>query len=504
MYAIASLLYSPDYLPGALVLAHTLRKLNLHGAHIVLLCSTHKFTSSQLRRLELLYDVIIDISVIASVPGANFQLLNRPNLACTFSKIHLWCLPYEKVLYLDCDTLPLLGSPRSVSDLLLVDFDSNEILAAPDSGFPDVFNSGVFVIKPNPHDHNMLMLLAASRSEDVSFDGADQGLFNQYFNADPDWVQKSVNGRPPTSRWVKIPFLYNTTPNTHYEYLPAYNYFLTSALAPRLKLVHFIGPQKPWQGSQSGLFQEWWDKWNDYSGGGSIRDVLFNEACVVKINPLVPTGGHQDDVVPESDYVESYLFDKTESAFNPADLCDPMNYQDLGESFTNTNGAASWDATQEPPPQIRPEPSKLQEHIKQFENTWDTVPEPETKKEDTQLVPESLPPLPGEAQKPEPEHGADQQTSTTYGVHREQKPERVFDGQPDYVPEHVLLKKAEPVQAEITSKLQNIDINAEETTENDEITDEHEPSMEETSTEDAQKIFPWEFRPPRPVERVFD
>ena len=51
----------------------------------------------------------------------------------------------------------------------------------------------------------------------VSFDGADQGLLNQYFNAQPDWVQALLTKHDATvdletvsytqdSNWIKIPF----------------------------------------------------------------------------------------------------------------------------------------------------------------------------------------------------------------------------------------------------------------------------------------------------------
>lgn len=44
-----------------------------------------------------------------------------------------------------------------------------------------------------------------------SFDGADQGLLNQYFS---DWATKDINKH--------LPFAYNTTTTAIYSYIPAF------------------------------------------------------------------------------------------------------------------------------------------------------------------------------------------------------------------------------------------------------------------------------------------
>ena len=52
-------------------------------------------------------------------------------------------------------------------------FDREEFSAAPDSGWPDCFNSGVFVFRPSLKTYNLLLRFAA---EHGSFDGKGQGL----------------------------------------------------------------------------------------------------------------------------------------------------------------------------------------------------------------------------------------------------------------------------------------------------------------------------------------
>ena len=51
-------------------------------------------------------------------------------------------------------------------------FDREELSAAPDAGWPDCFNSGVFVYRPSVDTFKALMTMA---SEQGSFDGGDQG-----------------------------------------------------------------------------------------------------------------------------------------------------------------------------------------------------------------------------------------------------------------------------------------------------------------------------------------
>jgi glycogenin glucosyltransferase len=62
---------------------------------------------------------------------------------------------------LDADCVVL----RSIDDL----FQREEFSAAPDAGWPDCFNSGVFVFQPSKDTFNKLMLFASQQN--ASFDG---------------------------------------------------------------------------------------------------------------------------------------------------------------------------------------------------------------------------------------------------------------------------------------------------------------------------------------------
>lgn len=99
--------------------------------------------------------------------------------------------------------------------------------AAADVGWPDIFNSGVFVFKPSVDTYGKLVEFADTVG---SFDGGDQGLLNQYFS---EWSTGDSSKR--------LPFLYNTASTATYSYLPAFKHFNKN-----IKILHFIGDTKPW------------------------------------------------------------------------------------------------------------------------------------------------------------------------------------------------------------------------------------------------------------------
>jgi len=356
--AVFTLLYNPDYLAGALVLGSVLKKLVLRSDQkypdlkFGILIDKSKFTSYQLQLLSRYYDDLIDVSPLKSTIVEKLTYdLKRPELDKTFTKVELWSLiQYEKILYLDSDTLPIIpdaANGGTVLDLLALDFPKFKILAAPDSGFPDIFNSGVFALRPNLDDYTNLAALVQESviNPNVSFDGADQGLLNQYFNAQPDWVQALLTKHDATvdletvsytqdSNWIKIPFLYNVTPSAEYQYLPALKHFQNPPGQPLLlenpqaeaelvdqgaeqpkhdkelwestfdtigryhstallyinykttqvKVVHFIGKYKPWRLSSnvSGVHRDWWKAWIEEFGEKSLFDVVYGEKSLEK------------------------------------------------------------------------------------------------------------------------------------------------------------------------------------------------------------------------------
>ncbi|KAI7209487.1 nucleotide-diphospho-sugar transferase [Hortaea werneckii] len=231
-----TLVMSDSYLPGAAVLAHSLRDAGTKKK-LACLATGDTLTMSTIRELQSLYDYVIPIDRIGNPHPANLYLMNRPDLLYTFSKINLWRLTqFRKVVYLDSDVVAL----RAPDEL----FEGPEsFAAAPDIGWPDIFNTGVMVLKPDEGEYWGLRTMALAGD---SFDGADQGLLNQYFEHRP---------------WKRLSFTYNCTPSGSYQYEPAYRYFKS-----KVNLVHFIGSHKPWQKGRSaegvaGGYQELLGRW---------------------------------------------------------------------------------------------------------------------------------------------------------------------------------------------------------------------------------------------------
>ena len=91
----------------------------------------------------------------------NLALTERPELGITFTKLKIWTLTqFKKCVFLDADTLVL----QNIDEL----FDRDELSAAPDIGWPDCFNSGVFVFIPSMETYDSLIGFA---NEFGSFDG---------------------------------------------------------------------------------------------------------------------------------------------------------------------------------------------------------------------------------------------------------------------------------------------------------------------------------------------
>lgn len=201
-----------------------------------MLVTLESLTADTISKLKLLYDYVIPVERIRNTNMANLYLMGRPDLSYAFTKIALWRqTQFRKVVYLDADVVAL----RALDELF--DIEAS-FAAAPDIGWPDAFNSGVMVIKPDMEEYWSLHTMAVAGE---SFDGADQGLLNQYFEQRP---------------WQRLSFTYNCTPNAEYQWEPAYKHYKGDISA-----VHFIGKDKPWSrdlpaghGVYGELLARWW------------------------------------------------------------------------------------------------------------------------------------------------------------------------------------------------------------------------------------------------------
>ncbi|BHF58038.1 Glycogenin-1 [Sparganum proliferum] len=213
------------YSIGALVLGHSLRLVNTKKELTVLI--TEGVPHSFRHLLRKVYDNVIVVKQLQSTDNGSAFFLNRPNLGTTYTKLHCWKLTeFSKAVFLDADIIAL----QNIDDL----FEYEEFSAAPDTSWPDMFNSGVFVFKPSLTTYAGLLKLASTES---SFDGGDQGLLNEYFH---DWNQLTLSNH--------LPFAYNCSCwvlpndiNIFYTRAPAWKKFNSSVRA-----AHFTGLIKPW------------------------------------------------------------------------------------------------------------------------------------------------------------------------------------------------------------------------------------------------------------------
>lgn len=211
----ATLLLNDFYLPGALVLAHSLRDAGT-TKKLAVLVTTDGVSADAMVELQKVYDFIIPVERVTNDTPANLYLMDRADLHSTFTKITLWKqTQFRRIVYVDADMVAL-RAPDELFDL------PQPFSAAPDIGWPDIFNTGLMVLNPNMGDYYALLAMA---QRGISFDGADQGLLNMHFK----------------NTFNRLSFTYNVTPSAHYQYLPAYRHFQSS-----ISMAHFIGQDKPW------------------------------------------------------------------------------------------------------------------------------------------------------------------------------------------------------------------------------------------------------------------
>ncbi|XP_018648485.1 glycogenin-related [Schistosoma mansoni] len=216
--AFVTLATNDEYACGALVWAYSLREVKTTRQVVCLV--TKQVSKQMLDIIGSVFDHVKFVDVLDSKDETNLALLSRPDLGVTFTKLHCWRLTqYTKAVFMDADTVVL----RNIDDL----FEREELSAAPDPGWPDCFNSGVFVFKPSLETYNKLLSFAVSRG---SFDGGDQGLLNIFFS---DWATKDIR--------LHLPFIYNVISQAFYSYPPAFIHFRN-----KIRVVHFIGSEKPW------------------------------------------------------------------------------------------------------------------------------------------------------------------------------------------------------------------------------------------------------------------
>ncbi|GFT64478.1 glycogenin-1, partial [Nephila pilipes] len=145
--------------------------------------------------LSSVFHVVRHVRNLNSVNGTNLEYLDQIGL----EKLNIWrLLQFKKCVFLNPDCLVL----RNCDEL----FQYDELSAVPDVGWPDCFNSGVFVFVPSVITFTKLVELSQIQGQN---NGGDQILLNSYFNMWSSDISK------------KLSFIYNLMQNASYTYAPA-------------------------------------------------------------------------------------------------------------------------------------------------------------------------------------------------------------------------------------------------------------------------------------------
>ncbi|THV47332.1 hypothetical protein BGAL_0318g00100 [Botrytis galanthina] len=358
----ATLLLTDTYLPGALVLAHSLRDAGT-TKKIAVLVTVDSVTSESMTELQRNFDFVIPVDRVVNQSPANLDLMGRPDLHSTFTKITLWKqTQFRRIVYMDADMVAL----RAPDELFAL---PNAFSAAPDIGWPDIFNTGLMVLDPNMGDYYALEAMA---NRGISFDGADQGLLNMHFK----------------NTYNRLSFTYNVTPSAHYQYLPAFQHFQSSISA-----AHFIGTDKPWKvGRQASvgatpyhqMTGRWWAVYDKHYKQTSTTGTS-NGAAPLIVQYLVfgefqpqtqedhSKGAqcekfqHFNAINDTTTTAEEPIHDHTETNLENEEAYDPPVQAKLDQS--RNISYSPWDASKAPPPQnSRPEASNLPDNHYEMSN----------------------------------------------------------------------------------------------------------------------------------------
>ncbi|KAK4164888.1 nucleotide-diphospho-sugar transferase [Cladorrhinum sp. PSN259] len=347
----ASLLLTDTYLPGALVLAHSLRDAGTKKK-LAILVTPDTVSKEVINQLKTVYDYIIPVERVRNERPANLFLMNRPDLHSAFTKILLWKqTQFRKIVYIDADVVAY----RAPDELFHL---PHAFSAAPDIGWPDLFNTGVMALTPNLGDYYALSAMA---ERGISFDGADQGLLNMHFK----------------NTYNRLSFSYNVTPSAHYQYVPAYRHLSSS-----ISMVHFIGSEKPWvqgrQQSTSGTpFDEmvgrWWAVYdrhyrreNTSSPPPEIVQYFVKGEYHPTTTYVVPVGEPEDKTVQSESWDASRQSPPTNSKPEAANF--PQTHYNMSSDATpyvasnqylpehdRPNPIFPWEANQPKPTRVFPE-----------------------------------------------------------------------------------------------------------------------------------------------------
>ena len=251
--AIATLLTSDDFLPGAQALLYSLRETlpqplasaaNYYPPELIVLITPDisqtvrdaLYPAFCTRLIEV--DPIAIPNVDSPTDGSNSNASHVASWSdtCGYTKLHIFRQPvYSKILYIDSDCLV----QKDISHLFNLHQHETPsssrrglVAAAPDIFPPDKFNAGVMLISPSQALFDDLLLKTTTM---ITYDGGDTGFLNAYFH---DWHSYPSEGR--------LGFQFNAQRLMHqwtYEKQPKY----WDVAVGEISIIHYSSSPKPWQ-----------------------------------------------------------------------------------------------------------------------------------------------------------------------------------------------------------------------------------------------------------------
>lgn len=250
--AYVTILRSIDYLPGVLVLNHSLRKVAAGVDELVV------FTSPAIPDAALVLLAQLGIAtqpVEEPFPTAGGQMCRR-RISNYYKLCALSLTQYDKVVYLDADML-VCGNLDAL-------FEKEKWSAVNAGGLLSwLYNwmdadSGLVVLEPGRPEFETLLKKAGTMHKDVESQRSFLSLFC------PAWYE---------AKNLHLDLHYNVGAAYLDRYCALYNYQLAGgceAGAEEVKVIHFQGKHKPWNTPHyhtfEGLYRQAFEAWHAHFG----------------------------------------------------------------------------------------------------------------------------------------------------------------------------------------------------------------------------------------------
>jgi len=204
-----TLITTPEYFIGATVLGLSLKESQTDRKFVVMIT---KNLLAYHENIQEMRDLGFLIKVVEPISAPHKEKISAENKRweTTYTKLRTWELTeFSKVVFLDADCVVL----ENIDEL----FEEEEFAASPECC--DRFNTGVFVARPS---HYTLRDMLSQLSTLPSYDAADQGFLNSYFEV----------------KWKQLPFAYNAIQNHYVNDRNAWK-------MDEIKVIHYV-KYKPW------------------------------------------------------------------------------------------------------------------------------------------------------------------------------------------------------------------------------------------------------------------